>query len=424
MTAPAATPNRVLHLSLVLGGDLLGRAGGRIGRVDDLVVRLGDDGYPPVTGLLARIAGRQVFVSAEAVAELDQGAARLATDRLDLRPFGRRPQEVLLGKDVLDRQLIDVDGARLRRANDLDLARLDGWWRVVGVDVGPRGIVRRILPRRYGRWVGDSQVLDWSLVEPFTGHVPTVRLRIPHPKLVRLHPAELADLVEAASHNEGREIIHAVGDDEELEADVFEELDPQHRREFVEERPDQEVAHLLERMEPDDAVDLLGDLPDERREEVIRLLPPVQRRRVRALAGYDPATAGGLMSPEFVCLYAQASKGEAIERIERSRAPADTLGWIYVMNLDRRLKGAIALADLLRAPPGDAMGDVATFLPPRVPPEADIEEVARLMTDYDLTVVPVVDGRDQILGVVSVDDVLEMVLPRGWRRRFDVLGGG
>jgi Mg/Co/Ni transporter MgtE len=249
-----------------------------------------------------------------------------------------------------------------------------------------------------------------------------VRLRIPHPKLARLHPAQLADLVEAASHNEGREIMTAVGDDSELEADVYEELDAQHRREFVEERPDQEVAHLLERMEPDDAVDLLGDLPDERREDVVRLLPPVQRRRVRALAGYDPATAGGLMSPEFVCLYAQASKAEAIERIERSRAPADTLAWVYVMNLDRRLKGAIALADLLRAPSDGKMGDVATFLPPRVSAEAGLEEVARLMTDYDLTVVPVVDERDQIMGVVSVDDVLEMVLPRGWRRRFDVLG--
>jgi Mg/Co/Ni transporter MgtE len=129
------------------------------------------------------------------------------------------------------------------------------------------------------------------------------------------------------------------------------------------------------------------------------------------------------MSPEFVCLYAQASRREAIERIERSRAPADTLAWIYVMNLDRRLKGAIALADLLRTPPDAAMGDVATFLPPRVAPDAELEEVARLMTDYDLTVVPVVDEREQILGVVTVDDVLEMVLPRGWRRRFDVLGG-
>jgi Mg/Co/Ni transporter MgtE len=129
------------------------------------------------------------------------------------------------------------------------------------------------------------------------------------------------------------------------------------------------------------------------------------------------------MSPEFVCLYAQATKAEAIGRVERSRAPADTLAWVYVMNLDRRLKGAIALADLLRADPALTMGEAATFLPPRVAPEADLEEVARLMTDYDLTVVPVVDERDQIMGVVSVDDVLEMVLPRGWRRRFDVLGG-
>jgi CBS domain-containing protein len=419
--AATGTPT-VLHLSLIAGGTLRDRNGGRLGKVDDLIVRLGED-YPPVIGVLATVAGRQVFVPAAELAEIGHGQVDMVSDLIDLQRFERRAGEVLLRKDVLDRQLINIDGARLVRANEIEIARLEGWYRVVGVDTGLRGIVRRVVPRRVGTSMPPGGFLDWASVEAFTGHVPTVRLRVPHPKLARLHPAQLADLVEAASHNEGREIIRAVGDDGELEADVFEELDPRHRREFVDERPDEEVAQLLERMEPDDAVDLLGDLPEERREHVVRLLPAVQRRRVRALAGYDPATAGGLMSPEFVCLYSQASKREAIERIERSRAPADTLGWIYVMNLDRRLKGAIALADLLRAPPDDTMGDVATFLPPRVRPEADIEEVARLMTDYDLTVVPVVDERDQILGVVSVDDVLEMVLPRGWRRRFDVLGG-
>jgi len=415
------SPPTVLHLSLIVGGTLRDRNGGRLGRVDDLIVHLGED-YPPVTGVLARVAGRQVFVPASELAEIAHTRVEMVSDRIDLQPFERREGEVLLRKDVLDRQLINIDGARLVRANEIEIARIEGWYRVVGVDTGLRGIVRRVVPRRVGSTMPPGAFLDWASVEAFTGHVPTVRLRIPHPKLARLHPAQLADLVEAASHNEGREIMTAVGDDSELEADVYEELDAQHRREFVEERPDQEVAHLLERMEPDDAVDLLGDLPDERREDVVRLLPPVQRRRVRALAGYDPATAGGLMSPEFVCLYAQASKAEAIERIERSRAPADTLAWVYVMNLDRRLKGAIALADLLRAPSDGKMGDVATFLPPRVSAEAGLEEVARLMTDYDLTVVPVVDERDQIMGVVSVDDVLEMVLPRGWRRRFDVLG--
>jgi hypothetical protein len=115
---------RVLHLSLVLGADLVGTAGGRLGRVDDLVVRLGEAEYPPVTGLLARVAGRAVFIPGDAVGELENGRVTLTTDRLDLRRFERRPQEVLLRKDVLDRQLIDVDGARLRRANDIELARL------------------------------------------------------------------------------------------------------------------------------------------------------------------------------------------------------------------------------------------------------------------------------------------------------------
>jgi CBS domain-containing protein len=418
----AATTPTVLHLSLVVGGGLRDRGGERIGKVDDLLVRLGED-YPPVTGVLATVAGRPVFVAASEVAEIGHGRVDLLSDKIDLQRFERRYGEVLLRKDVLDRQLINVDGARLVRANEIEIARIDGWYRVVGVDTGLRGIVRRVAPRRLGANMPPGTFLDWASVEAFTGHVPSVRLRVPHPKLARLHPAQLADLVEAASHNEGEEIMRAVGGDEELEADVFEELDAQHRREFIEARSDAEVAAVLERMETDDAVDLLGDLPEERREGVVLLLPAVQRRRVRALAGYDPATAGGLMSPEFVCLYAQATKAEAIGRVERSRAPADTLAWVYVMNLDRRLKGAIALADLLRADPALTMGEAATFLPPRVSAEAELEEVARLMTDYDLTVVPVVDERDQIMGVVSVDDVLEMVLPRGWRRRFDVLGG-
>ncbi|HEY2788836.1 MAG TPA: CBS domain-containing protein [Gaiellales bacterium] len=419
-TAPAEPT--VLHLSLIAGGVLRDRSGERLGKVDDLLVRLGED-YPPVTGVLASVAGRPVFVPASEVAEIAHGRVDLLGEKIDLHRFERRYGEVLLRKDVLDRQLINVDGARLVRANEIEIARIDGWYRVVGVDTGLRGIVRRVAPRRLGENMPPGAFLDWASVEAFTGHVPSVRLRVPHPKLARLHPAQLADLVEAASHNEGEEIMRAVGGDEELEADVFEELDAQHRREFIEQRSDAEVAAVLERMETDDAVDLLGDLPEERREGVVRLLPAVPRRRVRALAGYDPATAGGLMSPEFVCLYAQATKHEAIGRIERSRAPADTLAWVYVMNLDRRLKGAIALADLLRADPDVTMGEAATFLPPRVTAEAELEEVARLMTDYDLTVVPVVDERDQIMGVVSVDDVLEMVLPRGWRRRFDVLGG-
>jgi CBS domain-containing protein len=421
MTVAPRAPSQVLHLSLVLAGQLRDADGLRLGRVDDLIVRLGSDDYPPVTGALATIAGRAVFVPAELITTIAPGAITIRKSPLDLQPFARRPQEVLLKEDVLDRQLINVDGARLVRTNEIEIARLEGWYRVVGVDTGPRGLFRRLIPRRFADSIRPGSFLDWASVEPFTGHVPTVRLRIPHPKLARLHPAELADLVEAASHREGGEILEAVRSDAEREADVFEELDTQHQVEFVEAMSDEQAAAVLSRMESDDAVDLINDLPEERREDVVALLPTAERRRVRALLGYDPSTAGGLMSPDFICVYAQATCEEALDRIRRSSSSADAVVWVYVMNQHRRLKGAIQVVDLLRASAEAVIGDVAR--PARhVRPDADLEEVARLMTDYDLTVVPVTDHEQQLLGVITVDDVLELVLPRGWRRNFGVFG--
>jgi CBS domain-containing protein len=400
---------------------LVDQSGAKLGRIDDVIVRLGEDEYPPVTGLLVTVAGRQVFVPADEVEEIGHGRVTLRALRLDLQPFERRPQEVLLKKDVLDRQLINLDGARLVRANEIELARLDGWYRVVGVDIGLRGLVRRLLPHALADSIGTSNFLDWASLEPFTGHVPTVRLRVPHPKLARLHPAQLADLVEAASHREGEEILGAVGADPELEADVFEELETHHQLEFIADRSDAEIAGVLERMESDDAADLVMELPEERREPVLMLLQPVQRRRVRTLLGYDPATAGGLMSQEFVCVYSQAATAEALERVRMSRYSAEVLAWIYVMNSHKRLIGAIALADLIRAGADTSVGEIAG-VPQWLRVDADLEEVARLMTDYDLTVAPVVDAEERLVGVITVDDVLELVLPKGWRRQFGVFG--
>jgi Mg/Co/Ni transporter MgtE len=291
----------------------------------------------------------------------------------------------------------------------------------VGVDVGLRGLVRRVMPRSLAGRVDAGGFLDWASVEPFTGHVPTVRLRVPHPKLAKLHPAQVADLVEAASHNEGEEIMAAVAADPELEADVFEELEDSHQLEFVEDRSDEEIAQLLGRMETDDAADLVLQLPEERREDVIALLSSFQARRLRTLLGYDPATAGGLMSPEFVCVYADATREEALDRVARSSLPPESLSWIYGMNTHRRLRGGIALADLVRTREGERLWTVLRAVQ-TVRADADLEEVARLMTDFDLTVVPVVDDDDRVLGIVTVDDVLELVLPEPWRRRFGLLG--
>jgi CBS domain-containing protein len=423
VNAPPAQAPPILHLSQVVGSPLRDANGEQLGRVEDAIVRLGGAGYPPITGFLVNVAGRTSFLGVERVSDIGPGGVVLREAKLDLRPFQRRPDEVLLRRDVLDRQLINVEGARLVRANEIELALVAGTWRVVGVDTGPRGGLRRLLPKRLGAHIATGEFLDWASLEPFVGHVPSVRLRVPHPKLAKLHPAQIADLVEAASRSEGEEIIQAVGDDDrELEADVFEELDDHHQREFLEDRPDAEIAEILSRMAPDDAADIIGELDEERREGVLALLPVSQRVKVRALLGYDPAEAGGLMSPDFLLLSESASAADALAAVERSAIAPELLTTVFVSAPDGTLQGGVPVTALLRADPAERLRALVKHETPSLSPDASFEEVARVMADYNLMAIPVVDEHERMVGVVTVDDVLEAMLPRGWRRRFGLLG--
>jgi CBS domain-containing protein len=411
-----------VHISSVLRSPLLDRSGDRLGRVEDLIVRLADGGYPPVTGLKARIGGRELFVPVDRVASLEPGAVRLAGEKLSLGRFERRPGEVLLGGDVLGRKLVNVeaDPPRLVTANEIELACIDDWWRVVGVDPSTRAQLRRALPRRLRAMVGDRPFLDWADMEPFVGHVPSARLRFSHRKLVNLHPAEIADLVEAASHEEGEEIIEAVGRDRELEADVFEELDEHHQLEFIRERADTEVAAVIGRMASDDAADLIVEIDQERRGRILALLSPAQRRQIEALLGYNPSTAGGLMSPEFISLRKGDSVVRAIEKVRVSDLSPGTLTTIYLCDAEGGLSGSVPVVTLLRADAQTPLEEIAEREPVWVGTDAEVPEVARTMTDYNLVMLPVLDEDERLVGVVTVDDVLELTLPSGWRRRFGV----
>ncbi len=416
----AALPQPVMHLSTVLRSPLLDKAGERLGRVEDLIVRLADGGYPPVTGLKARVGGRDLFVPVARVAELAPGAVRLAGQKLSLGRFERRAGEVLLGQDVLGRALVDVesDPPVLVSAHEIELACIDGWWRVVGVDNARRARVRRRLPRAMKRLVGDEPFLDWTALEPFVDHVPTARLRFSHRKLANLHPAEIADLVEAASHEEGEEIIKAVGQDRELEADVFEELDEHHQLEFIRERPDEQVAAVIARMAPDDAADLIVEIDQDRRARILASLPVSQQRQIETLLGYNPETAGGLMGLDFIVLDENERVSAALDRVRSSEIAPTTLSTVYLRGDDQKLSGSVPVVTLLRSDPGTPLGEVAEREPVSAPTDADLPEVARTMTDYNLVMLPIVDEQERVVGVVTVDDVLEQTLPAGWRRRF------
>ena len=419
----SALSQPTVHLSTILRSPLLDRAGERLGRVEDLIVRLADGGYPPVTGLKARIGGRDLFVPTDRIATLEPGAVRLSGEKLSLGRFERRAGEVLLGQDVLGRKLVNVeaDPPSLVTAHEIELACIEGWWRVVGVDPNTRAQLRRLLPRALKGKVADRPFLDWTDLEPFVGHVPTARLRFSHRKLANLHPAEIADLVEAASHDEGEELIEAVGQDRELEADVFEELDEHHQLEFIRERPDAQVAAVIARMAADDAADLIVEIEQERRARILALLPPAQRLQIEGLLGYNPSTAGGLMSPEFISLPESETAATALERVRASEIAPETLTTILLSDAEGRLSGSLAVVTVLRAAAQSTLASLAEHEPVSVHTDADLPEVARTMTDYNLVMLAVVDEQERVVGVVTVDDVLELTLPSGWRRRFGLV---
>jgi CBS domain-containing protein len=419
----SALAEPVVHLSTILRSPLLDRAGERLGRVEDLIVRLADGGYPPVTGLKARIGGRDLFVPTDRIATLEPGAVRLSGEKLSLGRFERRAGEVLLGQDVLGRKLVNVeaDPPSLVTAHEIELKCIEGWWRVVGVDHSTSARLRRLLPRPLKSMVSDRPFIDWTDLEPFVGHVPSARLRFSHRKLANLHPAEIADLVEAASHDEGEELIEAVGQDRELEADVFEELDEHHQLEFIRERPDGQVAAVIARMATDDAADLIVEIEQERRGRILALLPPAQRRQIEALLGYNPSTAGGLMSPDFIGLPENETAAAAIERVRSSEIAPETLTTVFLSDAEGKLSGSVAVVTVLRAAAQTPLSSLAEHEPVSVHTDADLPEVARTMTDYNLVMLAVVDEQERVVGVVTVDDVLELTLPSGWRRRFGLV---
>jgi CBS domain-containing protein len=402
-----------MQLSALLGSPILATTGEGVGKVDDVVVRLRGADYPVVIGLVAKLGGRRVFLPINRIDELSEGRVALAKPKVDLRGFERREGEVLLRKDILGHRLIDVAEAELVKAWDIELSKTDEGWVLSSFDTRKPARLMGLLRSPGG---GASQ--DWKAFEALIGHSASSVARTQSKRVRKLKPAQIADLLEEASRQEGEDILDAVHADPELEADVFEELDPDIANRLFGDMTDAEVADVISHMRADDAADAIAELPQARRTKVLECLPAGVRAKVMTLLGFNPSSAGGIMGVELLSVPADVTAEEALRRIgQAAGVQPEALVTVHCVDVEGRLVGTASVIRLLQAAPAELVGAVADNDPVRVGTDTDVVDVAVLMADYNLMTIPVVDACNRPLGVITVDDVLEATIPEDWRRR-------
>lgn len=394
--------------------------GDDIAKLADLAV-VPQGQFPAVQwAILSTGGGERVIRWADMAQEI--GHLRLRQRLATLPETPLPPEAIRLSRDLMDKQIVDTDGAKVVRVNDLQLSEVEGQLRLVGADVGLRGLLRRIgaegLAERVVGMAGQKLprgIIPWHLVEPLERPEGNVRVAVPRTKLALLHPADIADVVEEMAADERRAVFEQL--DVETAAEALAEVEPEMQASIVADLSEERAADILEEMAPDEAADLLQDLPEERREELVDLMEKDEAQDVEELLTYPEDSAGGIMTTDFVALPADLSAGQAIDRLRELQPDPELTYYLYVVDAQGRLDGVVSLRDLVVANPSTRLTEIMDPHVLTVDGASPKEEVASLIAKYDLLALPVVDARRKLLGTVTVDDVVELILPRGWKKR-------
>jgi magnesium transporter len=395
-----------------------------IGKVADFVVNKPEDAFPQIDGLIVKTSGGRRLVPIEQVSDIDRNGA-VAIRVLPKLPAPSDEETLFLVSDLLDKQIVDVDGRKVVRINDIEIASTGGGHlRLVAADVGVSGLLRRLGLRSLGKRLTPAiyrgaprALIPWSSVAPIHEKSPQlVRLSVKQSKLSRLHPSELAEVIGDLSKREAIAIVKQL--DDETAADAFEHLDRETQMTLIEDIGPQRAADIIEEMDSDDAADLLGDLPEEDRSKLLGEMDTYTAHELRELAKYPDDTAGGLMTTDYVWIYPHRTAEATIKKIRELGLRTEFIYYLYVVDRHDRLLGVLSLRTLLLALPTAFIERIMETDVVTVPPETPAVETAATIAKYDLLAVPVLHESGRLLGVVTVDDAIDAIMSPDVARRL------
>jgi len=407
------------YVSELIGAPVRDPDGRVVAKITDLLVPADAD-YPAVDAVSLKPAkGEPRTVPWSALRVLDGRTLTLSTELDDVPAFEAPAHELSLKSQVLDHQIIDVNGVRVVRVNDLQLAQTDGSYVLVGVDISTAGLLRRLGAGGVLKALGlhlQPKAIAWEDIEPVESGSSGVKLKVSHEDLAKLHPSDIAQIISQLDQRHQHEVLEAL--DDEDAADALQEVTPELQVQIIRGMEPERAADILEEMEPDDAADILGDLEPEHAQDLLSRMEAEEAEDVRELLTYPEDSAGGLMTTDVVTVPPTVTAEQAIGLVRQQAAAMDNVYYVFVVDEGERLLGVLSLRELIVADPPTPIGRVMHRELIRGRLDDTQEEVARIIAKYNLLALPIVDDLGRLRGVVTVDDAMDVILPDDWKARL------
>lgn len=415
----------MIYFSQLINQTIWDGYGSIVGKMDDILIGSTEKKMPPIVALAVKKSPIGInYIPSDQIASLWPSITlKVGVDHI--QSFTPSGHELYLLDRVLDQQIVDTEGKRLVRVNDLQLARTRNQFVLTGVDVSGAGLLRRLGLEKIGRVLGHAikrppvtAVIPWEFVASIE-HDDPLRLRVAQNRLVKMPPADIALIVDELDRHTTTALL--TGFDNEALADTLEESSPDLQMAVLSTMTPERAADILEEMDPDEAADLLADLPNNTSEALLELMEQDEALDVRSLLAYPEDSAGGIMTTEFAHVPDNITAREALDYLRHSEDALEdeAMYYVYILDVDHKLQGTLTLRDLVMADPNsdlqDWVGDDGITVDPLLPQK----EVAYLIAKYDLLSIPVIDPESKaMLGIVTVDDAIDVLLPTAWKKRL------
>ncbi len=403
-----------MYLTELLSKNVFDKNEEKLGKIKDVVISSSET-YPKIEAIKIKANGEIYFIPSSYIREVNKTQVILTTPLEDIKQYPKQDSAIKLSRDILDHQVVDMEGSKIRRVNDVEISFKLGEYYIIGVDIGVNGLFRRLGMGKVSKKIHpQDNIISWKDIDSLD--FSNLKLKVSKKKLTRLHPADIAEIVDDLGISDSMSILNSL--DDESAADAFEEISPEKQKTILTEMEEKEAADLVDEMSPDDAADLLASISDEKKEEILDLMDPEESQELRELLEYPENTAGGIMTTEYAAITGNQTTKQVMNEIRKIAHEVETLYYIYILSQEEKLEGVVTIRELMLSDDDTKIYDYMIKDLVTVNVNEEETEVARTIAKYNLIALPVLDDEEKMKGIITVDDAIDIILPTAWKKRL------